>query len=79
MGLKLAKELRVRNLKVYNDSQLVVNQGNNTYQVRGEKMVVYLEKAKELIGSIPVVSVEVVPSKNANADVLAKLASMMDV
>ena len=30
-GLKLEKELRVDNLKVYSDSQLVVNQVNETY------------------------------------------------
>ena len=30
-GLRLAKELRVRNLKVYSDSQLVVNQVNDAY------------------------------------------------
>ena len=37
--LKLAKELKVNNLKVYSDSQLEVNQVNETYQARGERMV----------------------------------------
>ena len=41
-------------------------------------MVAYLEKAKELMGSILVVSIEVVPSKNTNVDALAKLASTKD-
>ena len=50
--LKLAKELKVDNLKVYNDSQLVVNHVNETYQVRRERMVAYLKKGKELLGSI---------------------------
>ena len=31
MGLKLEKELRVCNLKVHSDSQLVVNQVNDSY------------------------------------------------
>ena len=31
VGLRLAKELKVNHLKVYNDSQLVVNQVNETY------------------------------------------------
>ena len=48
--MKLAKELRVKNLKVYSDSQLVVNQVNETYQAKGEKLVAYLVKAKELMG-----------------------------
>ena len=79
VGLRLARALRVSNLKVYNDSQLVVNQVNDTYQARGEKMVAYLENAKELIGSILAVTIEVVPrSKNANTDALAQLASTKD-
>ena len=47
--------------------------------MREEKLVTYLEKANELIGSISTVSIEVVPrSKNANTDALAKLASTKD-
>ena len=33
-GLGLAKELQVRNLRIYSDSQLVVNQVNDVYQPR---------------------------------------------
>ena len=79
-GLRLAKELKVSHLKVYSDSQLVMNQVNETYQAKGEKIVAYLEKAKELIRSIPTFTIEVVPrSKNSHADILAKLASIKDV
>ena len=79
MGFQSARELRVCNLKIYSDSQLVVNQVNDVYQVRGEKMVAYLGKAKELLRSIQVTLIEVVPrSKNTNADTLAKLASTRD-
>ena len=78
-GLRLAKVLQVGNLKLYSNSQLVVNQVNNTYQAKEEKMVAYLEKAKELMGSILAVSIDVVPrSKNVNAEALAKLASTKD-
>ena len=42
-------------------------------------MIAYLLKAKELMGSISMVSLEVVPrSKNANANALAKLAFIKD-
>ena len=79
-SLRLAKELQVHNLKVYSDSQLVVNQVNDIYQAKREKMVAYLEKTKQLMGSILMISIEVVPqSKNANVDALAKLAFMKDV
>ena len=46
-GLHLAIKLQIRNVKIFNDSQLVVNQVNNIYLARGGKMAAYLEKAKE--------------------------------
>ena len=47
-GLKLAKEIKVESLQIYNDSQLVVCQVTNEYQVRSEKMVACLQTAKDL-------------------------------
>ena len=38
-GLTLARELQVRNVKIFSDSQRVVNQVNDIYLARGEKMV----------------------------------------
>ena len=60
-GLHLVREIQACNLRIYNDSQLVVNQVNYIYLVRGERMTVYLEKAKELIGTFPVALIEVIP------------------
>ena len=47
VGLCLAHKVQVCNVKIFNDSQLVVNQVNNIYLAREEKMVVYLDKANE--------------------------------
>ena len=42
-------------------------------------MVAYLEKVKELIESISMITIELLPRlKNSNTDVLAKLASTKD-
>ena len=42
-------------------------------------MAAYLEKAKRLMGMFPTTSIEVIPwSRKANADALAKLASIRD-
>ena len=60
-GLCLAKKLQSHNLKIYSDSQLVVNQVNDIYLARGERMAAYLEKAKGLMKSIPMTSIEVIP------------------
>ena len=50
-GLRLAKEMRVESLDIYSDSQLVVCQITNEYQAHGEKMVAYLQKAKDLLNA----------------------------
>ena len=33
-------------VNIFGDSQLVINQVNDIYLARGEKMVIYLDKAK---------------------------------
>ena len=43
LGLRLACKLQVRNMKIFNDSQLAVNQVNDIYLVKGEKMAAYLD------------------------------------
>ena len=79
-GLWLVHELQVHNVKIFSDSQLVVNQVNDIYLVRGEKMAAYLDKAMEQLSLFSTDSIEVIRlSKNSNADALAKLASMRDV
>ena len=57
----LVRELQVHNVKIFNDSQLVVNQINDIYLARGEKMAAYLEKEKEQLSSFFVASIELIP------------------
>ena len=67
-------------MKIFSDSQLVVNQVNDIYLVRKEKMATYLKKTKEQLNSFSAASIEVIlRSKNSNVDALAKLASTRDV
>ena len=79
MSLCLTLELQVRNVKIFSDSQLVVNQVNDIYFARGEKMVAYFDNAKEQLSLFSTVSIKVIPrSKNSNVGALAKLASTKD-
>ena len=48
-GLKLAIEVRAEHLKVYSDSQLVVNQVKGIYQVKEPSIVQYVQKEKQLL------------------------------
>ena len=59
--LNLAKEMKVESLEIYSDSQLVVCQVTNEYQVRGQRMVSYLQKAKGLLGIFSFYTIQQVP------------------
>lgn len=45
-GLCIAKELGKKQIRVYNDSQLVVNKVMNEYQTKDTAMAAYLGKTK---------------------------------
>ena len=45
--LLLACKLQVYNMKILSDSKLMVNQVNDIYLARGEKMAAYLDKVNE--------------------------------
>lgn len=80
VGLKLTTELKVSNLEIYSDSELVVYQVRKTYQAKGENMVAYLKKAKDLSRSFSMYLIKVIPrARNAHVDALAKLTSTRDV
>ena len=48
-GLNLAHSMEVDQLEVCSDSQLVVKQIENSYEARGETMILYLKKVRELL------------------------------
>ena len=63
-------------LEVSNDSQLVVKQIEDSYEARGEKMILYLKKVLELLRKFIRVQVKHVPrTENSRAGALAKLAT----
>ena len=47
VGLRLAKEMGLEQVKIYSNSRLVSNQVNGDYQAKGENMVAYLKIAGE--------------------------------
>ena len=78
-GLRLARELQTYSIRIYSDSQLVANQVSDIYLTGGDRMAAYLEKAKGLIKTFRITSIEVIPLfKNVNTDALTKLASTRD-
>ena len=77
-SLNLAHSLEVDQLEVHSDSQLVVRQIEDTYEARSEKMVLYLQKVRDLLQKFVSVQIKYVPrAENSRADTLAKLATAL--
>ncbi|XP_074304432.1 uncharacterized protein LOC141639152 [Silene latifolia] len=72
LGLHIALEMQINHIKVYSDSQLIVNHVNNVYTSRDPKMVAYLEVAKELKLRFASFHIQQIPrEQNVKADALA--------
>ena len=67
--------MEVDQLEVCNDSQLVVKQIKDTYKAKGEKMILYLKKVRDLLKKFVLVQVRHIPrAENSQVDTLEKLA-----
>ena len=60
-GLNLAYFMEAYQLEICSDSQLVVKQIEDSYEARGEKMILYLKKVRELFKKFIRVQVRHVP------------------
>ena len=75
-GLNLAHSMEADQLEVCSDSHLVVKQIEGDYKAKGEKMIHYLKKVRELLRKIVRVQVRHIPrTENSWAEALAKLAT----
>ena len=65
-GLNLAHSLEIDQLEVYNDSQLVVRQIEDTYEAKSEIMILYLKRVRDLVKKFVLVQVRHIPrTKNS--------------
>ncbi|XP_076928697.1 uncharacterized protein LOC143592736 [Bidens hawaiensis] len=77
VGLRIAKEIRVRKVQDHVDSLLVANQMGGTYDARGSKMREYLKVTHELMKKFEEAEVIHIPrGSNKKADALSKLAAV---
>ena len=75
VGLNLAHSMEVDQLEVCNDSQLVIKKIEDIYEAKGEKMVLYLKKVRELLRKFVLAQFKHISrAENSRADALAKLA-----
>nr|GEZ78075.1 reverse transcriptase domain-containing protein [Tanacetum cinerariifolium]GEZ78771.1 reverse transcriptase domain-containing protein [Tanacetum cinerariifolium] len=76
-GLHIAKEMKIQELIIFVDSQLVANQVNGLFEARQPVIKQYMEKEKELLVRFHTYSIEHIKrDQNKKADALSKLASM---
>ncbi|XP_074318512.1 uncharacterized protein LOC141655325 [Silene latifolia] len=76
LGMQMASGLKVRNLRVYSGSLLVVNHVNSEYVARDPKMIAYLKIATEQKSKFRTFKITQVPrEQNVEADALATLGS----
>lgn len=79
VGLRLARELQVKQLVVSSDSQLVVNQVNGCFVARDKYMAAYLKLVMDFLPSLEKFKPVQVPHlENSHANTLSKLASSRD-
>ncbi|GAV86725.1 RVT_3 domain-containing protein, partial [Cephalotus follicularis] len=79
-GLTLAKRIEVQKIRVFSDSQLMINQINGEYEARGEEMIKYLSKIRALISKFQYCHLERIPrAYNNRTDILSKLATAKEI
>ncbi|XP_074323318.1 uncharacterized protein LOC141660250 [Apium graveolens] len=75
-GVGLARTLRVKNLKVYGDSKLIVSQVKGEFVARDETMTKYVRLVRAVMTQFDECHVDHIPrEENAKADALSKFAS----
>ena len=76
VGLNLAHSMKVDQLEVCSDSQLVVKQIKDSYEAKGKKLILYLKKVRELLKKFVRVQIRHIQrAENLRADALAKLVT----
>ena len=75
-GLRVVSDLDAKEVEVYSDSRLVVNQVQGSFEVKDPRMVEYLRLVKQIMDCFMNVRVvQVARGKNWHVNSLATLAS----
>ncbi|KAI0520501.1 hypothetical protein KFK09_007977 [Dendrobium nobile] len=79
-GLELAILMKIKVIKIFGDSQLVINQVAGTYKVLNPNLLKYHQYTLHLLEQILIDTLYTVPcGSNSAADVLAKFAKELHV
>ena len=80
MGLQAAMAKKVKNLKVYEDSALVIYQLRGDWLTRDSRMILYHKLAMEMVDKFEVINFEhLLCEENQMANALTTLATMFQI
>lgn len=75
-GLRVVSRLEARDVEIYSNSRLIVNQVQGNFEARDPRMKAYLDLVKQVMDSFSTVKViQVARAQNRHANSLATLAS----
>ncbi|KAM2034910.1 hypothetical protein ACFX16_038064 [Malus domestica] len=77
-GLRLAKHFGFKRIDIFSDSQLVVNQVTNNFDVKGSSMAAYLAQTQLLLKHFHYQITQIPRAANNHANALARLASAVE-
>ncbi|XP_020412920.1 uncharacterized protein LOC109947377 [Prunus persica] len=78
-GLRLAKSMNAKQIRIHSDSQLIVNQVTADFVARDTSMNAYLSSTHQLLQNFQAYEIRQIPrSENSHADALARLASAIN-
>ena len=79
-GIKISLEWRVTELNIYGDSQLVINQVNNDYQTKDDKLIPYKKLIDALRNYFTFVTFQQIPRvENKVVDAMVTLSSILQL
>jgi ribonuclease HI len=80
IGVKMAVEWKIIELQVYGDSQLVINQVNDEYQTKDDKLMPYKRMIDDFKKYFVEIKFEQIPRiNNKAADAMATIASLLQI
>ncbi|KAM2828464.1 hypothetical protein PS2_034260 [Malus domestica] len=77
-GLRLAKHLVVKQIDIFSDSQLVVNQVTKNFEAKDSSMAAYLAQTQLLLKHFHYQITQIPQVANSHVDALARLASAVE-
>ncbi|KAI5338860.1 hypothetical protein L3X38_018132 [Prunus dulcis] len=78
-GLRLAKSMNAKQIRIHSDSQLIVNQVTADFATKDASMYAYLSTAHQLLRSFQAYEIKQIPrGENSHADALASLTSAIN-